>query len=237
LKKQLNSSIVVVMVSKKLHLAIVPDGNRRWARREKKLPWMGHRAALENCRTLLEWCRQEPRLGVLTVWGFSTENWKRDREEVILLMQLFEWFLRRELPTLSQRGIRLLTSGRKDRLPRTLTHLLMQAERTTAQLTDFTLHMALDYGGQDEVTRAVNKLTKTGSATIEDIQKNLDQPDLPPIDIIVRTSGEQRTSNFFMWQATYAEWFFLNKFFPELTPEDLRQIINDFSQRSRRFGA
>lgn len=219
-----------------IHLAIIPDGNRRWAKSHTLLPWKGHERAMENFRTLIEWCRKDPRVGVLTVWGFSTENWKRSEEEIGHLMRLFEEFLTRERETLLKEKTRFAHSGRKDRIPPSLAALIAETERETAAFTGFTFHLALDYGGRDEVTRAVRKLEDPASAGEDGIRALLDHPEIPDIDLILRTSGEQRTSNFFLWQSGYAEWIFVQKHFPELTPEDLEAAVGEFARRTRRFG-
>lgn len=225
------------MAPDKMHLAIIPDGNRRWAKRHGWKPWKGHEQALENFRSLTEWCRTDPRVGILTIWCFSTENWKRDPEEVQHLMELFEGYLRREQEDLLKKRTRLLHSGRKDRIPSSLAELLRDTEEKTKDFSEFTLHLALDYGGQDELLRAIKKLPAGQEVTDESLRMHLDQPGLPDIDFIIRTSGEQRASNFFLWQSTYAEWVFADKFFPEFSVDDLAAAVDAFSKRTRRFGS
>lgn len=217
-----------------MHLAIIPDGNRRWAKARMLLPWNGHERAVENFRGLTDWCKAHPRIAVLTLWCFSTENWKRDPKEVTRLMELFEDYLRREWRQMKEDGVRLAHSGRRDRIPASLREILDEAVAGTAAQTDFTLHLAIDYGGRDEVVRALAKME--GEATEESVRAHLDHPELPDIDIVLRTSGEQRTSNFFLWQSGYAEWIFLQKHFPELTTDDLGAAVAEFERRERRFG-
>lgn len=219
----------------RLHLAIICDGNRRWARTKGLLPWNGHEKAIRNFRGILDWCREDGRIGTLTLWAFSTENWKRDPEEVRKLMELFETFMREERASFSEHKVRFVHSGRRDRIPPALAELFTDVEAETAAHTGFTLHLAIDYGGRDEVVRAIRKLGG-GEVSEEGIRAHLDHPELPDIDIIIRTSGEQRTSNFFLWQSAYAEWFFLPKHFPELGPSDLDKVLGDFRKRERRFG-
>lgn len=218
-----------------LHIAIIPDGNRRWARSRAWHPWQGHEKAVENFHTLYDWCRLDPRVSVLTVWCFSTENWKRDPQEVAKLMTLLEDYIRKERPTFPEKKTRLVHSGRKDRIPASLAALITDVEAETAQYADFTLHLAVDYGGKDELVRGLQKAKKNISSE-QEVRALLDHPDLPDIDLIIRTSGEQRTSNFFLWQSTYAEWVFLDKYFPDFTTQDLKGAVDDFAQRSRRFG-
>ncbi len=233
--------------TEKLHIAIIPDGNRRWARERTFLPWKGHERAIENFRSLTEWCQQDPRVGILTVWCFSTENWKRDPEEIRKLMGLLESYLQKERKRFAADRTRLVHSGRKDRIPASLAKLIEDIETETGQYGGFTLHLAIDYGGKDEIIRAVNRMLQTaGEATNErtnkriidqQIRQFLDHPELPDIDLVIRTSGESRTSNFFLWQSAYAEWTFSPKHFPDFTTEDLAVAVDDFARRTRRFGA
>lgn len=218
-----------------LHLAIIPDGNRRWAKGNMLLPWQGHARAMENFRTITEWCRKDGRIGTLTIWGFSTENWKRSDEEVGKLMELFEAYLGKERFAFKEHKTRFVHSGRRDRIPASLRKLIEEVEEETKDFTEFTMHLAVDYGGKDEVVRALSKM-KGEEVTDASVRAHLDHPEVPDIDLIVRTSGEQRTSNFFFWQACYAEWFFLQDHFPALTPQHLEGVLADFEKRNRRFG-
>lgn len=218
------------MSNSPLHIAIIPDGNRRWAKALSLLPWDGHKKAIENFRTLTEWCEKDERIGVLTVWCFSTENWKRDPEEISKLMQMLEDYLQKERTTFKENNTRFLHSGRKDRIPESLKNLIDDVEKETADCSGFTLHLAVDYGGKNEIERAIEKSDQ------KDFTPHLDQPSLSDIDLIIRTSGEHRTSNFFLWQSTYAEWDFIDKRFPDFTVGDLKDSVDTFSSRTRRFG-
>lgn len=218
-----------------IHLAIIPDGNRRWAKALSLLPWQGHQQAMENFRPVTEWCRKDPRIGTLTIWCFSTENWKRSDEEVQKLMELFESYLTRERASFLENGVRFAHSGRRDRIPASLKTLIEEMEEETKDQTEFTMHLAIDYGGRDEIVRAMKKM-EGKEITEDNVRAHTDHPEIPDIDIILRTSGEQRTSNFFFWQGSYAEWFFLPKHFPALEPADLETVVADFAKRSRRFG-
>jgi undecaprenyl diphosphate synthase len=223
-------------MSDKLHVAIIPDGNRRWARQRLLRPWLGHKTALDNVRGLLEWCKQDDRIGIMTFWGFSTENWNRDPEEIKYLMGFVEEYLQRERVMFKKEDIRFVHSGRTDRIPATLATALHDIQAETASHQSFILHLALDYGGRDEIIRAIHRLPDSKAVTAENFRQYVDQPELPDIDLIIRTSGEQRTSNFFLWQSTYAEWIFTPTFFPDFTPEHLAKAVEEFTQRSRRFG-
>lgn len=222
---------------KKLHLAIIPDGNRRWARSRILQPWKGHEESAKNFEKILTWIQTDGRIGTLTIWCFSTENWKRDPSEVEHLMKIFSAYLQKETPAMKKNNIRVLHSGRKDRLTPELRTLIADAEKETASCDGYTLHLALDYGGKDEVTRAVSRLQPGEIVTEESIRSHLDHPELPDIDLIVRTSGEQRTSNFFLWQSAYAEWMFLEKHFPDVTEKDVSDAVDAFTSRKRRFGS
>lgn len=220
-----------------LHLAIIPDGNRRWARKRALQPWKGHEHAIETIRNIIDWARRQPEVSVLTFWLFSTENWQRDPAEIAKLMRMLETYLQNERRKFQDEQTRLLHSGRKDRIPASLATLLVDIAEETAAYKKFTLHLALDYGGRDEVVRAVQNIKTGKEASEANIRAHLDHAELPDIDIIVRTSGEQRTSNFFLWQSAYAEWFFLEKFFPDLTEKDLDDVLQEFAKRKRRFGS
>ncbi len=223
--------------SKPLHLAIIPDGNRRWAREHKFAHvWKGHERAVENFRTLTDWCRKDPRVNVLTVWCFSTENWKRDPKEIEELMKMLESYLRKEAHGLVENNTRFVHSGRRDRLPKSLITVIEETEAMTKDMTGFTLHLAVDYGGKDEVARAVRTMKDPGDATEESIRAALDHPELADIDVILRSSGEQRTSNFFLFQAAYSEWVFSPKHFPDIGTADLDAAIVEYERRKRRFG-
>ena len=225
------------MAAETLHIAIIPDGNRRWAKKKGLLAWNGHKKAVENFQTLSDWCRADPRVSVLTVWCFSTENWKRDPEEIAKLMKMLEDYLIREREDLKKKHTRLLHSGRTDRIPHSLASLIAEISEETKEEKDFTLHLAVDYGGKDEVVRAIQKMDNSSSATEESVRSYLDQPELPDINLIIRTSGEMRTSNFFLWQSTYAEWVFTEKYFPDFGVTDLDAAVSEYEMRTRRIGA
>jgi undecaprenyl diphosphate synthase len=225
------------MAERKLHLAIIPDGNRRWAKKHLLKPWQGHEQAMENARALVEWCRNDPRIAVLTLWGFSTENWNRSPEEVQKLMEIYEEYLKNERTNFVNNKTRLLHSGRTDRIPASLAKLIVEVATETADNYEFTMNFAVDYGGKDELLRAIKKLDDTKNVTEESLRTKFDQPGLSDIDLVIRTSGEQRTSGFAIWEAAYAEWIFEPKLFPDLVPDDLERALNYYEARQRRFGA
>ena len=232
--------------SKKLHLAIIPDGNRRWAKSKMMMPWKGHEKAVKNFKSILSWCEQNKKISILTIWCFSTENWKRDKKEKDILFNILLEYLHEERSTFIEKKIRLMHSGRKDRIPKNLINLIDNISNETKDNNKFILHLALDYGGKDEICRAVKKATSK-VINLEEIQNiftkddclkpYLDQPSLPDIDLIIRTSGEIRTSNFFLWQSTYAEWIFTEILFPDFTKVNLKKCIKEYFTRKKRFGS
>lgn len=219
-----------------LHIAIIPDGNRRWAKKRAMQPWKGHESAFDSMKNIAEWCRDDPRVSVLTLWVFSTENWNRDEREVSELMKLLRSSLENQRASFIKYKMRCIHSGRKDRLEPSLAKLIHDVEEETKNFDVFTLNIALDYGGRDEVVRAVQKIGDVKNLTEQQIHENLDHPELPDIDMIIRTSGEKRTSNFALWQSAYAEWIFTEKYFPDMTTEDMREALAEYENRKRRFG-
>lgn len=221
-----------------LHLGIVPDGNRRWARSRGLLPWNGHEKASDVFTAMIEWCVASPDVAALTLWVFSTENWKRDEREVTKLMELFQRYLREQRLRFLEQQIRVVHAGRRDRIPVALATLIEDIEAETNECEGFTLQIGLDYGGKDEIVRSVERTSKKGMPPSEEsIRAHLDHPEIRDIDLVIRTSGEMRTSNFFLWQSAYAEWWFTDKLFPDLTTEDLATAIADYRGRKRRYGS
>jgi undecaprenyl diphosphate synthase len=220
------------------HIAIIPDGNRRWAT-EKNLPtFEGHRRGAENTINLSRYIRK---LGipVLTFWAFSTENWTRTKDEIQSIFGL-HYILSGYVKEAMKDNVRITHLGRKDRIPADLLNAITDAEEKTKDNSDYYLNIALDYGGQDEIIRAIQKLTheELSNLTPETFAANLDTAYLPypNPDIIIRTGGEQRMSGFMPWQSPYAEFFFLDKYFPDLSEEDIDTVIEEFGNRQRRFG-
>ncbi len=222
--------------SRQIHLAIIPDGNRRWARQHTLKPWKGHEVGMQQAKKLIDWAFGDPRVLMLTLWGLSTENWNRNREELKQLMRIYEELLQGERKKFVKNQTRFTHSGRLDRIPATLAELILAIEAETKYYKTFTLNFAIDYGGKDDIMRAIRNITNFKSVSEESFRSLLDIPDLPDIDLIVRTSGEQRLSNFFFWQAAYAELWFTPKYFPDLEPNDLNLAVTDYYSRQRRFG-
>ncbi len=221
------------------HLVIIPDGNRRWARSQGLPETAGHRRGAEVVEMLMRQCR-EWGIAVLTFWGFSTENWDRENEEVRYLMDLMADFLRRNLSELKKNDVRFRHLGRKDRIPTRLRNAVEDAERRTRDNRSYDFNLCLDYGGRDEIVRAVRRFIEEGAQpeeiTEETLAAHLDTAGLPDPDLIVRTSGEQRLSGILPYQSVYSEFAFVKECFPDMTAEILRDVLEEYSHRQRRFG-
>jgi len=223
------------------HIAIIPDGNRRWAK-DRGLPSLeGHRRGFD---VAVKIGRKIRSLGVhtMTMWAFSTENWNRSIEEVSYLMKMYSIFIERNLKEAMREKIRIIHLGRKDRISKKLLEEIQNSEEKTKNFKNYILNIALDYGGRDEVIRAIKKMEndkrKMQNLTEDNLNKYLDTADqpYPNPDLIIRTSGEQRTSGLMIWQAAYAEYIFLEKHFPDLNEKDIELAIEEYSRRQRRFG-
>lgn len=218
------------------HVAIILDGNRRWARRRGLPAFEGHRHGAMAVDKLVDKARQ---MGIkcLSTWAFSTENWKRSEDEVRNLFLLMENMAKKYIKKCGEEGIRFVHIGRKDRIPETLRNLILEAEEKTKEFNEFILVLAIDYGGHNELIRAINKVSDQKlELTSENIEKNLDTAILPQIDYIIRTGGEKRLSGFMSWQCAYAELYFTDTFFPAFSPKKFEEAIEEFSRRERRFG-
>ncbi len=223
------------------HVAMILDGNRRWARARGLKSWEGHYAGYNAIQKLARTSRD---LGVhtFTLWAWSTENWERSKEEIDKIMDLFRRGLEESEKELHESRIHLVHLGRKDRMPADIVNTFARLDLETKKYSqDHVLNMAIDYGGHDEIIRAVNKVLKDNLKTIDSNQfeSYLDtagQP-YPFVDLFIRTSGEQRTSGLLPWQMDYAEYYFAQDHLPDFSPEMLREAVLDFSRRRRRFGA
>lgn len=223
------------------HVAIIPDGNRRWAKEHNLPSFEGHRRGFDVAVKIGKKIRS---LGVhtMTMWAFSTENWNRSPEEVSYLMKMYETFIEKNLKQALKEKIRIIHLGRKDRISKRLLKRIQNSEEKTKNFKDYILNIALDYGGRDEVIRAIKEMVngkwQMASLTEDNFDQFLDtasQP-YPNPDLIIRTSGEQRTSGLMVWQAAYAEYIFLSKHFPDLKDEDIESAVEEYSKRQRRFG-
>ena len=217
------------------HVAIIMDGNGRWAKKRHLPRAMGHQRGVEAVRTLVRAAR-EMGLEALTLYAFSTENWRRSEEEVSVLMGLLKRYIEADLEEFVANNVRLKIIGDYTILARDIVELLDEALVRTAANDGTTLVVALNYGSQDEIARAAAKAAAKGAITAESIEAELDTAGLPPLDLLIRTSGEVRLSNFLLWQAAYAEMVFTDVLWPDFTPEHLRAALAEFAGRERRYG-
>jgi len=214
------------------YVAIITDGNGRWAEREGLPTLDGHRAGADVVKERL---RDAARLGVeeLTVFSFSTENWQRSPEEVSGLMQMFGERIQSETPELDEEGVRMRFVGRREGISAELTELMDWAERTTAQNERITLFVAFNYGGRAEIVDAARSFR---GSTEEEFREHLYAPDMHDPDLLIRTSGEQRISNYLLWQCAYSEFVFRDELWPDFSSEAFEASLAEFDRRRRRFG-
>jgi len=225
------------------HVAIIMDGNNRWAR-QRGLPGIaGHKAGVDAVRAVVETCARN-NIEVLTLFAFSSENWRRPPDEVSALMRLFLIALRREVRKLHRNNIRLRIIGDRTRFSELLQEHMAQAEELTRHNTKMTLVVAVNYGGQWDITQAVRKLAQRvaqGELTPDQITEEMMQAEvslgqLPMPDLCIRTAGEQRISNFLLWQFAYTEFYFTDVFWPDFKHEEMKKALEAYSVRKRRFG-
>ncbi|AHD01008.1 isoprenyl transferase [Leisingera methylohalidivorans] len=226
------------------HVAIIMDGNGRWAQARGRPRLFGHHAGARRVREVVECC---PGLGVkyLTIFAFSTENWKRTQTEVAGLMSLFRRYISKEMNALADRNVRVRFIGDRVRLDGKLIDLMDKLEQKTEGNDGTQLTIALNYGGRDEVARATKRLAQDvadgrldpGKVDEETLPRYLDTHVLPDPDLVIRTSGEARISNFLLWQSAYAEYEFIDTLWPDFSGEELARLCNSYGRRDRRFGA
>jgi undecaprenyl diphosphate synthase len=221
------------------HIGIIMDGNGRWARRRGHPASFGHRAGVRAIKRVLEACEQ---LGVhvLSIYAFSTENWTRPRAEVRALMRLFHETMQREIDEMHRRGVRIVVSGRRDGLSARMRERIDEAMSRTANNKNGVLNVCLNYGGRAEIVDAVQKLVAEGlpanNVDEEAISSRMYNPELPDPDLIIRTAGEKRVSNFLLWQSAYAEMLVTDTLWPDFGVDDLKAALADYASRVRRFG-
>jgi len=221
------------------HIAIIPDGNRRWAK-ERLLPsLMGHKKGVEALKNIVKACA-EFNVKYLTIYAFSTENWNRKQEEVDYLMNLLATTIKNELSELHQNNVKLSFLGNLKQLNQELQNILSDAVETTKNNTGVNLNIAINYGSRDEITNAVKNIISKGykedEITQQLISNNLYTKDIPDPDLLIRTSGEKRISNYLLWQIAYSEIYITDKYWPEFDKEELKLAIEEFAKRQRRWG-
>lgn len=225
------------------HVAIIMDGNGRWAQQRGRPRTFGHSKGVEAVRRVVE-AAGDMGVHTLTLFSFSTENWNRPAEEVGALFELMKRYVAADLKSLKNRGVRIRIIGRRDDLRSDLAEIVGQAETETAGNTDFNLNIAFNYGGRDEILRAAQNLARAvqdGDLSADEIDERrfsgaLDTAGLPDVDLMIRTSGEQRISNFLLWQAAYAEFHFTDVLWPDFGEAELAKALQAYQSRDRRYG-
>lgn len=219
------------------HLAIIIDGNRRWAKSKGLSSFEGHKKGFDNVNKIRDYCLKKG-VKILTLYCFSTENWNRSKLEVKYLMRLLaEAFSSHNIDKFNNNGIKMQVIGQKERLPKFLQKKIKEAEESTKNNKKGIVNLAISYGGRPEIVSAVKKIVEERlQITEKNINDNLWTKGLPDPDLIIRTSGEQRLSNFMAWQSIYSEFYFPKKHWPDFTEEDIEATFEDYSLRKRRFG-
>ncbi len=219
------------------HIGIIMDGNGRWAKKRGLPRSAGHKAGAESLKKIIT---EANKLGVkyATVYAFSTENWKRPKDEVDYLMSLLMDYLVNAEKTLAGENVVIRAIGSRKELSEEMQRQIIKTEEFTKNNTGIVMNIALNYGGRDEIVHAVNEIIRSGEKEIsaETIEKHLYTAGQPDVDLLIRTSGEERLSNFMLWQVSYAEMWFTDKLWPDFKPKDLHRAILDYQHRGRRFG-
>lgn len=223
-------------MSELVHLGIIADGNRRWAK-ENGLPKIeGHKRGLKTIETLVA-AAAKAKIPFVTFYVFSTENWGREEAEVSYIMKLAETKIMKMAEKMAENNVRLLILGTRGKVNPTLTSLGEKAEKITESCTGTTVCFCFNYGGEQEIADAANiALEADGEITPKTIRAHLYHPEVPDLDMVVRTSGEERISGFMLWRAAYAEFLFIKKYFPDMNGDDIKIILNEYEKRNRRFG-
>jgi undecaprenyl diphosphate synthase len=218
------------------HVAIIMDGNGRWAKFKGKIRTEGHKEGANVVRKITEYCSKS-NIEYLTLYAFSTENWNRPKSEVDFLMKLLESYLTKELDTYMANDVRFEVIGDMSRFSKKLNYAIQKLRDDTKNNSSLTQILAINYGSQDEISRCVKKLTELKiEPSIENITSHLDTGNVPPVDMLIRTGGEKRLSNFMLWQSAYAELFFTDTLWPDFCETELARVVDEFNHRERRFG-
>jgi len=217
------------------HVAIIMDGNGRWAKKRMLPRAMGHKRGVETVRNIVR-AAGELGLETLSLYAFSSENWKRPEDEISDLMGIMRDFIKSDLDEFAANDVRLKIIGNYKALAPDIVDMLEESIARTSQNSRTTLAVALNYGSQDEMARAARAAAAQGEINAAGIEANLDTAGLPPLDLLIRTSGEQRLSNFMLWQAAYAELWFTETLWPDFSKDELAAALNEFARRERRYG-
>lgn len=221
------------------HIGFIVDGNRRWAKKHGLPTYEGHLAGYNALKDVIL-AGADAGIEYISLYTFSTENWQRAKEEVHNLMALMMRLFKADLQLLISNDLRLLVLGTRDKLPARMNAAIDNAEEQTAHCKGTTIAICFNYGGQQEIIHALRQLVEqnvsSSDITIEAVNSALYQPQVPPVDMIIRTSGEQRLSNFMLWRSPYSELMFMDKLWPDMTKDDVTDIIKEYNKRTRRFG-
>lgn len=221
------------------HVGYILDGNRRWAKQHGLPTYEGHLAGYNALKDVVE-ATADAGVKYISFYTFSTENWKRAASEVNGLMMLIRGLFKNDLRELQRKGFRLVVMGSREGIPKDIARMIEDAEASSSAGERATLVMCFNYGGQQEIVRAIKRAAASGvdldAIDNDDVLQFLDHPEVPACDLIVRSSGEQRLSNFMLWRAAYSELLFIDKFWPEVTKADVAVILKEYSNRKRRFG-
>ena len=218
------------------HIAIIMDGNGRWAKERGLNRTAGHEEGAKTVRRITQYC-SDIKVKYLTLYAFSTENWERPKLEVEFLMKLLDRYLKKELSVYLENNIRFKAIGDLSRFSKSLQNTIFETQEKTANCSGLTQVLALNYGSKNEIIRAVKKLNELNlEVTEQNLELCLDTAGMGDVDVLIRTSGEVRLSNYLLWQNAYAEMFFTQTYWPDFTASELDDILSDFSKRERRFG-
>ncbi len=221
------------------HIGYILDGNRRWAKQHGVPTYEGHLAGYTALKDMIE-ATADAGVEYISFYTFSTENWNRAEDEVRGIMKLIRMLFKTDIKELTKKGYKLVVLGGRDNLPDDIIKMMDEAEAMSAGGTKATLAMCFNYGGQQEIVAATKRILADGvqadTLTPEVFAQYLDHPDVPPVDLVVRTSGEQRISNFMLWRSAYSEFLFIEKYWPDMRPEDVAVILEEYNRRDRRHG-
>ena len=234
----------MIQMEKELkHIAFIMDGNGRWAKRRGLPRHLGHKKGCEVCTDIYEGCLENG-IKVMSLYAFSTENWNRPKDEIDHLFNYLEIFFKKEIKRFMRDGSRVMVSGDLSRIPEKTRNVIYDSMERTKENKNFVFNICLNYGGKSEIVRATKLIAediKNGVISIDDVNEKsfenyLYTKDLPPVDLLIRTSGEMRTSNFLLWQLAYAEFIFTKTCWPDFNKKELNECINEFKTRDRRYG-
>lgn len=221
------------------HIGFILDGNRRWARKHGLPTYEGHLAGYNALKDVID-AASDAGVKYISFYSWSTENWTRAEDEIRGVMRLIRRLFKTDIKELQKAGYKLVVLGTRDKLPEDVSQMIDEAEASSSTGTRATLVMCFNYGGQQEITDATRRALRAGAdpetLDVETMNRYMDHPEVPACDLIVRTSGEQRLSNFMLWRSAYSELLFLDKYWPEMTPDDVTAILDEYAARDRRHG-